>query len=81
MTRLRAGCGTISGYHRHRRAGEQACEACKEAWAIYGYDRTMVRSRALSRLARENPERFGELMKQEAKAFAAEQKLLDGPDE
>ena len=78
MTRLPAACGTSSGYARHLSAREPACEACKEAHAIRNYDGTMVRYRALSRLARENPKRFGELMEQEAAAFAAEQESHDG---
>lgn len=28
-------CGTDTGYNRHRRAGETACEACRQAHAAY----------------------------------------------
>ena len=28
------GCGTTTGYHRHRRNGETACDPCKAAWAL-----------------------------------------------
>lgn len=27
-----ATCGTESGYSKHRRTGEESCEACKKAW-------------------------------------------------
>ena len=30
-----AACGTPAGYHRHRRAGEAACEQCKAGLAGY----------------------------------------------
>ena len=33
--RTHANCGTISGYQRHRRAGEVVCRACQEAWRDY----------------------------------------------
>lgn len=29
----RAVCGTVGGYKRHRRVPEDACAACKAAWA------------------------------------------------
>jgi hypothetical protein len=25
-------CGTVAAYRRHRKAGEQPCDACREAW-------------------------------------------------
>lgn len=25
-------CGTVAAYRRHRKAGEQPCEPCREAW-------------------------------------------------
>jgi hypothetical protein len=31
--RAPAKCGTTGGYQRHRRAGEEVCAACKQAWA------------------------------------------------
>lgn len=33
--RVAATCGTLSGYDRHKRAGETPCRACREASAAY----------------------------------------------
>lgn len=79
MTGRPAACGTRAGYMRHKRAGEDACEPCKEAnrayfrvWRrthpdVYGrrYNRGAARGRALTRLAREQPDRFRELYDEE----------------
>lgn len=35
VPKIRAQCGTISGYMRHRRLEEEQCEACRMAWAAY----------------------------------------------
>lgn len=32
-------CGTRSGYQRHRRSGEPACDECKRASALYKRNR------------------------------------------
>lgn len=36
-------CGTNKGFNRHYRAGEEACEPCREA--RNAYDRTLKRKR------------------------------------
>jgi hypothetical protein len=80
MARQPARCGTLAGYDRHRRAGEATCAACKDAKAIYNYDRTTARNRALKRLAAEYPERFRELLAEEHEAVAAENEAMFGPE-
>ena len=37
-------CGTMAAYHRHRRHGEDVCEACREAYNTY--ERALRRRRA-----------------------------------
>lgn len=39
MALMKPGCGSISGYMRHKRAGEDTCIACKAAWRIYYAER------------------------------------------
>ena len=74
-----SGCGTQAGYQAHRKRGEDACEACRQANRSYmnAYNRrnpgsqekyrekAAVRDRALERLAHEYPERFMELYYEE----------------
>lgn len=74
-----ADCGTASGYRAHRRRGEQACPACKAAAAEatrslraskpeYAQSQSAdhrARWRAWSRLAKEFPDRFRELLGEE----------------
>lgn len=73
------GHGTVSGYERHRRDGEDACADCKRARADYQADyearnpeyaergrrRSAARYRAMRRLALEFPKRFNELVSDE----------------
>jgi hypothetical protein len=44
--RAPAKCGTLSGYVRHRRRGEQTCEACRAAQAAYQRERSARRKAA-----------------------------------
>lgn len=74
-------CGTGGGYQKHRRNGEEACNACKAAQAEYMrqlrqsrpkvYDnekrRNAARGRALWRLAEEHEDRFRELYLEEVR--------------
>ncbi len=59
-----AKCGTTSGYRRHRRLGEPACDACRAAHARYyresGYAR--LRYRAHRELARRHPDEFRSIL-------------------
>lgn len=41
-------CGTVAAYARHRRAGEEACEACRKARAAYTRSRYVPSDRQLS---------------------------------
>jgi len=75
-----AECGTPSGYQRHHRAGEYACDPCKAAHAAYvaeynaDPERTvrrrqenLARGRALQRLAKSFPAEYGVLLVEERK--------------
>jgi len=42
--RVRARCGTVSGYTRHSRLGESACESCLRAWREYSQKTRKERS-------------------------------------
>ncbi len=44
---LLKGCGTTAGYEHHRRFGEKACDACREARRLYDRSR-YSRRRVLS---------------------------------
>lgn len=39
-------CGTVPGYNRHRRHGEETCQACREAANAYNRQRVEVRKNA-----------------------------------
>jgi hypothetical protein len=39
---LAADCGTVGGYHAHRRRGEGACDDCRAAIAKYNAERKAV---------------------------------------
>lgn len=56
-----ARCGSNRGYFAHRRRNEDACDACKDAHYDYQAANNSARSRALTRLAKEFPDRFREL--------------------
>jgi hypothetical protein len=72
-------CGTLGGYQHHLRCGEEPCQKCLDAnakymreyrAAHYGQQRTRLtwwrrtRQTALNQLAREYPERFGQLLEE-----------------
>ena len=73
------GCGTTSAYQRHRRRGEEACDACKAALRTYQAEyraanpnsrakelrKSNARVRALWKLRLEYPQRFNELYAEE----------------
>jgi hypothetical protein len=59
------GCGTRAGYFRHYRAGEDTCQACRDAANAVNADRNAARQRAWGRLAREFPDRWRELYAEE----------------
>jgi hypothetical protein len=44
--KVRAQCGTISGYIRHRRQGEEKCDACRAAWSMYNSNKNWERRKA-----------------------------------
>jgi hypothetical protein len=82
-----APCGTYGAYQRHRKAGEEPCQPCRDANAQYTrefrrsrpelYARELAskyaRWRALERLAREHPKRFATLLNEErAKVYMAD---------
>ncbi len=58
-------CGSFAAYWRHRRKGEEPCQACKTAATAYIKLRAAERQRAWRRLASEYPERFRELLTEE----------------
>lgn len=74
-----ATCGSRAGYERHRRAKEDACRACRDAYAAWYREyradnpdqrerelmRNAARGRAVWRLAAEYPERFRQLANEE----------------
>lgn len=66
-----AACGTDTGYKAHRARGEEACDPCKNAHAIYEYGNKNRRAyqrahqRALRLLAKEHQEEFAALLAQE----------------
>lgn len=62
---MTARCGTRAGYFRHRRAGEETCQDCRNAHVAVNADRDAARQRAWGRLAREFPERWRELYAEE----------------
>lgn len=78
--------GTYAGHQAHRARGEQTCQECLLASANYmaKYREahpeirvnqrrvTKVRNRALSRLSREFPERYAELLEEERRIERAE---------
>ena len=53
------GCGTISGYHRHRRRGETTCEWCRRAVKL-----DARRKRAMNRIQRGLKPDYGRRPKQ-----------------
>jgi hypothetical protein len=75
-------CGTYGAYQAHRRRGETPCAPCRRANADYmaeirrryprhrqrDYERTVIRNRALARLAELHPEEFEALLTEEARA-------------
>lgn len=75
-------CGTHAGRTAHQRRGEKPCDACAAAYNKYTRElrlrspyyreqadrRVAARRAALERLARENPERFKELVADEMAA-------------
>lgn len=65
MPRFLEPCGTNAGYNRHVRAKEPTCTPCREAHAIYNAGMTAARTRALTRLSHEFPERFRLLYSEE----------------
>jgi hypothetical protein len=58
-------CGTLAAFRRHQRRGEEPCEACRKASRASGN----ARQKALNRLAREYPQRFRELLRDEQDAM------------
>lgn len=66
-----ATCGTDTGYKAHRAAGEEACDPCKTAHAVYEYGSKTRRAyqrafqRALRLLAKEHADEFAALLAQE----------------
>ena len=86
MPKPPAACGTYTGYQRHKRAGEEACEPCRAANAAHqkawraGHpsqrdrerQRTAARSRALWRLADLYPNVFRRLYLEELRAAPKE---------
>jgi cytidine deaminase len=61
-------CGTNKGYFAHRRRDEDPCAACRQAHYEYQADGNAARSRALTRLAKEYPDRFREIFAEELSA-------------
>lgn len=51
--RVRAQCGTPSGYNRHRRYGEDQCEACRHAWSAYNATKNRERVPGYARKRRQ----------------------------
>jgi len=50
--KVRAQCGTVSGYMRHRRLNEEKCDACREAWSKYNSSKAWERRKAPEDLKR-----------------------------
>lgn len=61
-------CGSNKGYFAHRRRGEEPCTACRQAHYDYQAESNAARSRALTRLAKEYPDRFREIFAEEQSA-------------
>lgn len=45
MSRELKPCGTVAAYERHRRRGEEVCEACREARRVYSNAQYVPRDR------------------------------------
>ena len=73
MPRPRPRCGTLGGYHAHRRHGEQQCALCLEAQMVSSLNWNLTRNRALKRLIAEYRPRYVELVAEERAALIAEQ--------
>jgi hypothetical protein len=58
-------CGSNRGYFAHRRRNEDPCANCRAAHYDYQGAANAARSRALTRLANEFPDRFRELFAEE----------------
>ena len=72
MPRPRPRCGTLGGYHAHRRHGEEQCPPCLEAQKIDSLNWNQTRNRALKRLLAEYRPRYLELVAEERAALIAE---------
>lgn len=71
MARELKACGTVAAYVRHKRAGEEPCDACREAYNAGHVPRAKARSRALGRLARMFPQQYAALFAEELAKEAA----------
>jgi len=69
-----AECGTVAGYFRHRRAGQEQCQPCRDAMNASNWDRAphrKARHPALTRLAQRHPEEYRVLLAEEKARLAA----------
>jgi hypothetical protein len=51
-------CGTDSGYHKHRRLGEETCVACRKAHRLAANVANLAAGRALQTLRRAYPRAY-----------------------
>ena len=51
-------CGTDSGYHKHRRLGEETCVACRKAHRLAANVGALATSRALQTLRLAHPAEY-----------------------